>query len=97
MTDPFAEIKRRHSDIPQDTLPLDFDDLRRTGERPKRKTAKAVRFATCPDCRATKPIGVVLGVDGAEVFCEHAKVLASRRRIRCSGSGTPAPIDEGGR
>lgn len=92
MSDPYAAIRRRHNDIPQDTLPLDFSGSEsRSGEPVRMKSQPSIRFAVCPACAHEKEIGVVRLGDGREVFREHRKTLMRGRRIRCSGSGTDAP------
>lgn len=90
MTDPFAAVKRRHPDIPQDPLPVEVEP-ERAGEPVSHKGRKSVRYAMCPYCLKDKPTGVVRNEDGDEVFRAHNKVLSTGRRIRCSGSGKEAP------
>lgn len=91
MSDPFADVRRRHPDIPQDPLPVDLETST-AGEPTKQRGVKSVRYAECPDCTKDKPTGVVRNDDGSEVFRPHNKVLTTGRRIRCSGSGKEAPI-----
>lgn len=91
MTDPFAAIKKRHSDIPQDSLPIVLPDATGASEPMRTKGVVSVRHAQCPECHKDKPTGVVRLHDGTEVFRDHNKVLTTGRRIRCNGSGKEAP------
>lgn len=89
----YNAIKRRHANIPQETLPL--EDLQtpvsskaKTGG--KQRGPRSIRFVKCPFCLANKPTGVVRLTDGSEVFRDHNKVLNSGTRIQCRGSGKVA-------
>lgn len=90
MDDPFAAVRRRHPNIPQDPLPIEVTEEARAAE-PTRSTP-SVRQAVCPFCfKPDKTTGVIRLDDGTEVFREHNKVLTTGRRIRCGGSGQVAP------
>jgi hypothetical protein len=93
MSDPFADVKRRHPDIEQDPLPGTDDLAVESADEPtSRRGQPSIRQAFCPYCHKDKPTGVVRASDGTEVLRTHNKVLATGRRIRCNGSGTEAPL-----
>jgi len=91
----YEQIKRRHDDIPQDPLPLDLPKqpapVRPVSTESKPRPAKSVRFASCPKCLAHREFGVIRAADGSEVFRDHNKTIGKGVRVRCPGSGTPAP------
>ena len=90
----YNAIKRRHNNIPQETLPLELVETPVTSKRKtggKQRGPRSIRFAKCPHCLADKPTGVVQMADGSEVFRDHNKVLNSGMRLQCAGSGKVAP------
>ncbi len=90
--DPEIErIRKRHPDIPQDPLPFDAPETTPKIKPRRQKSAASVRFAKCPKCLADRPIGVIRGADGGEVFRDHNKVIGKGRRMPCPGSGQLAP------
>ena len=90
----YNAIKRRHNNIPQETLPLEVTETAPAGKAKtgaKQRGPRSIRFAKCPLCLADKPTGVIQSADGSEVFRDHNKVLNSGMRLQCSGSGRVAP------
>lgn len=90
----YNAIKRRHNNIPQESLPLELVETPGTSKRKgeaKQRSPRSIRFTHCPNCLATKATGVIKATDGSEVFRDHNKVLNSGLRIQCSGSGKVAP------
>jgi hypothetical protein len=90
----YEQIKARHSDIPQDPLPIELPEQPvpvATTSESKPRPAKSVRFASCPKCLTDKEIAVVRSADGSEVFRDHNKTIGKNVRVRCPGSGTTAP------
>lgn len=90
----YNAIKRRHDNIPQETLPIEVAEVAPNSKRKtesKQRGPRSVRFVKCPHCLADKATGVIQLADGSEVFRDHNKVLNSGMRIQCSGSGKVAP------
>lgn len=90
----YNAIKRRHNNIPQETLPLVVAETTPTGNTKtgaKQRGPRSIRFTKFPHCLADKATGVIQASDGSEVFRDHNKVLNSGMRLQCSGSGKVAP------
>jgi hypothetical protein len=92
----YNAIKRRHANIPQETLPLEALENPVPSKRKtegKQRAPRSIRFVKCPFCLAAKATGVIKLADGSEVFRDHNKVLNSGTRIQCRGSGRVAGDD----
>lgn len=90
----YNAIKRRHNNIPQETLPIDYVEPAATSKQKtgaKQRGPRSIRWEKCPNCMATRATGVIKLADGAEVFRDHYKTLNSGSRLLCSGSGKVAP------
>lgn len=88
-----SKIAKRHSDIPQDALPIEVPEPpKANGGTASAKSAPSVRFAKCPDHVADKLTGVIALSRDEHVFRDHTKHIG-KVTVQCPGSGRPAPAD----
>lgn len=80
-----AEVRRRHPDIPQDPLPLDWPEPAKPGKRRNPRPAKATRYVICPSCTAQKV--AIEGTGKGQRIRWHWKTLRHGIKVQCPASG----------
>lgn len=84
------EIRKRHSDIPQDGL-FEMAESDQQSAEPTKRTAKPKTVGTkaCPQCMNGK-VGIIKVWNDTHyiyVLRDHDRVLRKGHRFRCPGSG----------